>query len=68
MLIQGIYFFKLNNRYYLYILFKKDTNFYFKSKSTDKLVNKMKNLITIIRKNFIIFKSSRSKSIIKISS
>lgn len=38
--------FELNCRYHLYVLFKKDTNFYFISTLIDTLTNKLKNLIS----------------------
>ena len=40
-------FFKLNCKYYLYILFQKDTNLCLKSKLVTKLANKLKNMVLI---------------------
>ena len=33
-------FFKLNYKYYSYVLFEEDTNLFSRSKSVDKLANK----------------------------
>ena len=46
-LVLGIYILKLKYGCYLYILFKKETNLYSKSKLVDKLANMLKNLIVI---------------------
>ena len=35
--------FKFNYSYYFYIFYKKDINFYFKSKVANKLTDKLKN-------------------------
>ena len=47
----GPLLFELNYRYHFYIFYKKDTNLCSKSKSTNKLLAKLKKLITICRKN-----------------
>lgn len=44
-------FLKLNYKHHFYIIFKKDTNFYFKSKSANKLAYKLKNLKAIYWEN-----------------
>lgn len=43
---------KRNSRYHLYILFKIENHFCFKSKSINKIANKLKKPITIYQKNF----------------
>ena len=50
--------FKLNSRYYFYILFKEDTNFYSKSKLADKQVKKLKNLIIIYYKKPLLYRKT----------
>lgn len=44
--------FKLNYEYYFCVFFRKDINFYFKSKLANKLLNKLKNLIIVYYKTF----------------
>lgn len=44
--------FKLNYSYYLYTPNKKNVNFCFLLKLAEKLANKLRNLMTIYRKNF----------------
>ena len=43
--------FKLNYEYYLSIFYKKDIDFYFRSKLADEFTKKLRNLIAIYRKN-----------------
>ena len=42
--------YKLNYRYYLYIFYKNNINFYSKSKLVNKLAINIKNLIIIYKK------------------
>ena len=44
--------FKLNYKYHLYVSYKKNNKSYFKSKLTNKLTKKPRNLIAIYKKNF----------------
>lgn len=44
-------FIELNCKYYLFIFFKKDINFYSKSYSAKKQTKKLKNLISIYQQN-----------------
>ena len=48
----GYILFKFNCGYYPWILYKKNVNPHFKSKSADKLLAELKELIIIYRKNF----------------
>lgn len=43
--------FEHNYKYYLYVSYKKNANFYSKSKVDDKLIKKLKNLIATYKKN-----------------
>lgn len=44
--------FKRNCSYYLHFFFKKDINFSFHLKKTDKLLAELSNLMIMCRKNF----------------
>ena len=44
--------FELNCGYHSYLFFKKDTNLGSQLKTSDKLLTKLQNLITICQKNF----------------
>ena len=48
-------FFEFNCSYHLYIYFEKNINPYYKSKITNKLKNKLRELIIIYCKKFIMF-------------
>lgn len=47
--------FKLKYRYYFYVLFEKNTNFYFRSKLANEIANKLKNLINICQKKLLLY-------------
>ena len=47
----GHTFFKLNYGYYFYISYKKNINFHSKSKSVNKLLIKLQELMIIYKKN-----------------
>lgn len=47
----GYIFFKLNYNFYLKVFYRKNVNFYSKSKLIDKLIAKLKDLVFIHRKN-----------------
>ena len=48
----GHIYFKLNCSYHFWILYKNKITFYFKSKSANKLLAKLRELIIIYRENF----------------
>ena len=60
-------FFKLNYRYYSYILLKKDINLCSRIKLVKKLANELKYLVTIAKTTPIILKSFRNRLIINTS-
>ena len=47
----GYTLFKLNYSYHLYMFYKKNFNFNFKSKLADKLLIDIKELISVYKKN-----------------
>lgn len=47
----GYISFELNCSYYLYILYKENLDFRSKSKSIDKLIAKLRDLIIVYREN-----------------
>ena len=58
----GYKFFELNFGYYLYVLYKKNLHFYFKFKAADELIEKLKNLIAICRKNLYLAQKLQKQS------
>ena len=43
--------FELNYGYYLRVSYKEDVNLYFRSKAANELTKKLRNLITLYKKN-----------------
>lgn len=59
-------FFELKSGYHLYIFYEEDVNLQSQLKLAKELANKLKDLMTIYKKNSTMFKNSKSNITIKI--